>query len=225
MPVLALTLQGCSMFSDVSAEVLEEASRAMDIVNLKRREVLLRGGAAFSGLGVVLQGRLQAVDRTLDGREVSLQTVEQNEAFGHAALLARRPFALTWVAATPATVAVMGADRASRLLRTTPLGMKVAQDLAEQVNEHLSWQKLLSVTPISSRVCAWACWACVDGRTLVIPKHAELAWRLNTTRESITRTFQKLLSEGLLSRDGDAWRITDPVALAQQAQGEFGDST
>ena len=195
----------------------------MDIVNLKRREVLMRGGRGFNGLGVVLQGRLQAMDRTLDGREVALQTIEEREAFGQAGLLARRPVELTWVAAAPSSVAVMSADQARRLLETTVLGLMAARDLADQVSDQLGWQKLLAVTPISARVCAWACWASAGRETLDIPKHAELAWRLNTTRESITRTFQKLLADGLLARDGEVWLIADAPALAQMAMGDAGD--
>lgn len=224
MPVLDLALRACSIFATLPDPVVQQAARDMDIVNLKRREVLVRGGRPFTGLGVVLQGRLQAMDRTLDGREVALQTIEEREAFGQAGLLARRPVALTWVADTPCAVAVMSAHQARALMETTGLGLMAARDLADQVNDQLGWQKLLAVTPISARVCAWACWASSDNSpTLAIPKHAELAWRLNTTRESITRTFQKLLADGLLARDGDTWRVADAQALAQMAMGDAGD--
>ncbi len=100
------------------------------------------------------------------------------------------------------------------------MGLVAARDLADQVSEYLGWQKILAVTPLSARVCAWALWAADGQPALDIPKHAELAWRLNTTRESITRTFQKLLGDGLLRRDGDAWTIADRHALAQMAMGD-----
>jgi CRP/FNR family cyclic AMP-dependent transcriptional regulator len=223
MPVLDFALRSCRFFATAPDAVVAQAAQDMDIVNLKRREVLLRGGRPFTGLGVVLQGRLQAMDRTLDGREVALQTIEEREAFGQAGLLARRPVELTWVAAAPSSVAVMSADQARRLLETTVLGLMAARDLADQVSDQLGWQKLLAVTPISARVCAWACWASAGRLTLDIPKHAELAWRLNTTRESITRTFQKLLADGLLARDGEVWQIADAAALTLMATGDAGD--
>lgn len=224
MPVLDLTLRACHLFHNAPESVLLEAAQEMDIVNLKRREVLMRGSRPFGGLGVVLQGRMQAMDRTLDGREVALQTIDERETFGHAGLLARRPVQLTWVAATTSSVAVMSAEAARRLLEGTTLGLVAARDLADQVNDQLGWQKLLAVTPISARVCAWACWASAGRSTLDIPKHAELAWRLNTTRESITRTFQKLLADGLLARSGESWLIADAPALAQMAKGDAMES-
>lgn len=220
MPVLELALRACRLFASAPEEVLRQASQDMDVLNLKRREVLGRAGRPFRGLGIVLQGRLQAMDRTIDGREVALQTIEEKETFGQAALLASRPLDLVWVAATPCAVAVMSAEQAHRMLGAPEMALAAARDLADQVGEHLGWQKILAVTPITARVCAWACWAGAGATTLVIPKHAELAWRLNTTRESITRTFQKLLLDGLLERDGDTWRIADSSALEMMAMGE-----
>lgn len=220
MPVLDLALRGCKLFAQAPEEVLAEAARAMDIVNLKRREVLMRGGRPFKGLGVVLQGRLQAMDRTLDGREVALQTIEERETFGQAGLLASRPPVLTWVAATPSSVAVMSPEMARRMFENSAMSLVAARDLADQVSDYLGWQKILSVTPLSARVCAWAVWSAQGQAALDIPKHAELAWRLNTTRESITRTFQRLLADGLLAREGDTWLIADAAALAQMAMGD-----
>lgn len=222
MPVLDLALRPCRLFTAAPAEVLADAARDMDIVNLKRREVLTRGGRSFKGLGVVLQGRLQAMDRTIDGREVALQTIEEQETFGQAGLLASEPLELTWVAVAPSSVAVMSAEQARRMLQAPSMALQAARDLADQVTNYLTWQKLLAITPVTARVCAWAMWA-REGNDLSIPKHAELAWRLNTTRESITRTFQRLLADGLLEREGDSWRIADAAAISLMAMGDAKD--
>jgi CRP-like cAMP-binding protein len=220
MPVLDLALRACDLFAQAPDDVLRQAAQDMDIVHLKRREVLLRGGLPFRGLGVVLQGRLQAMDRTIDGREVALQTIEERQTFGQANLLARKPVELTWIAAAPCAVAVMSVEQAARMLQDATMSLLAARDLADQVNDYLGWQKILSVTPISARVCAWACWAAQGSRQLDIPKHAELAWRLNTTRESITRTFHRLQADGLLRRENESWVISNPSAMAQMATGD-----
>ncbi len=219
-----MALRACPLFAEAPLDVVQYAAKEMDLVNLKRREVLQRAGRPFRGLGVVLQGRLQAMDRTLDGREVALLTIEENQAFGQAGLLARRPVELTWVAATPCAVALMDPQKARLMFQSTEMSLVAARDMADQVSEYLGWQKVLSVTPISARVCAWACWAADGQPRLEIPKHAELAWRLNTTRESITRTFQRLQTDGLLRRDGENWLIADAQALAEMARGDARDS-
>jgi CRP/FNR family cyclic AMP-dependent transcriptional regulator len=220
MAVSDIVLKNCSLFRQVSAEVLHLAASQMDILQLKKREVLLVNGHAFRGLGVVLQGRLQAMDYTIDGREVALTTADSDQAFGQANLIAPRPVDLNWVAVSQCTVAIMQPKHALDLLNHADMAKRVATDLAQQVCEFLSWQKILAVHPVSARVCAWILWESSGKTTLQVPKHAELAWRLSTTRESITRTLQKLQTEAVLQREGDTWLIANPQTLAQMALGD-----
>jgi CRP-like cAMP-binding protein len=140
------------------------------------------------------------------------------------ALLASLPIEMVWVATAPSAVAVLAQDKALALFESAPMGMLAARGLADQVSEFLGWQKVIAVTPISSRVCAWICWAAGAQNRLEVPKQAELAWRLNTTRESITRTFQRLQADGLLQRDESAWLILQRDALELLALGENKDN-
>jgi CRP-like cAMP-binding protein len=223
MPVSELVLRGCNLFASAPDALVRSASGDMDIIHLKRREVLHPGGRSFRGLGVVVQGRIQSIDQTLDGREVALQTVEPGEAFGQVALLASQPVHMVWVATATSAVAVLSEEKALALFESAPMAMLAARGLADQVSEFLSWQKIMSVTPISSRVCAWICWSAGQKNRLDVPKQAELAWRLNTTRESITRTFQRLQADGLLQRDESAWAILKRPALELLALGDNKD--
>lgn len=224
MPVSELVLRGCSLFAGAPDDLVKQASEDMEIIHLKRREVLQPGGRRFKGLGVVVQGRIQSIEQTLDGREVALQTVDVAGSFGQVALLASLPIDMVWVATVPSAVAVLPQDKALALFALAPMGMLAARDMANQVSEFLGWQKVISVTPISSRVCAWICWAAGTQSRLEVPKQAELAWRLNTTRESITRTFQRLQADGLLQRDENAWLILKRAALELLAMGENKDA-
>lgn len=220
MPVSSVALRGFALFAEAPEAVLEQASARMDIVHLKRREVLLTAQQPFTGLGLVLQGRVQAIDHTIDGREVALTTIESGGVFGHTNLLAHRPIALTWMALTPSTLAVMAPPDAAALLRQAEMSLYLATDMAQQVCDFLGWQKILSVHPVAARMCAWLLWQATDSERIALPTHAELAWRLSTTRESVTRILQRLQSDGLLRRDGDLWRITDRMRLQELAQGE-----
>lgn len=220
MPVSALALRNCPLFAQAPESIVEQASQQMQIMHLKRREVLLISGRPFRGLGVVLQGKIQAVDHTIDGREASLATIESDGVFGQANLIAARPIDLTWVAVSPSTLAIMPPPSAMAMLTDADMSLRFAKDLAQQVCEFLSWQKILSVHPVSARVCAWLAWSAIDRSALTIPTHAELAWRLNTTRESITRTLQRLQADSILRRDGDSWLIENAAMLTELARGE-----
>lgn len=213
-------MRNCDLFAQAPESVVEQASRQMEIVHLKRREVLLSDGRPFRGLGVVLQGRMQAIDHTIDGRELALMSIEVGGVFGQANLIAPRPVAMTWVAVSPTTLAVMAPDAAMSLFQHAQMSLHVATDMAQQVCEFLGWQKILSVHPVSARACAWLLWNATGSDMVAIHTHAELAWRLNTTRESVTRILQRLQADGILRREGDLWRIADPEKLRELAQGE-----
>jgi CRP-like cAMP-binding protein len=219
MPVSMAVLVQCPLFAELPTLQLGAVAERMQIVSLRRREVL-GGESGFKGLGVVLSGSLQSVDETTDGREVVLTSVEPNQPFGVAELLADALSPPTWVAAGNAT-AVGTLDRASsqEVLRRPELAWAVARSLAQRVCDMQGMQKILSIHSVPARLAAWLHWQC-RGQDLEIrlPTHAELAWQLNTTRESVTRVLQRLSSDGLLVRDGDLWRVRQAPALASWGQ-------
>lgn len=221
MAISVLALAPCGFFTHTTPAARQFAAAHMRLVYLKRREVMGDGAQPFDGLGVVLQGSLQALDLTLDGREAALMTVLQYESFGHANLLAGRPVALTWVASGGSTtVAVMSSERAQELMQFPEVALEMARLLAQEVCDLLGWQKIQSVHPVSARVCAWLQLQTKPGLASRLPTHAEIAWRLNTTRETVTRVLQRLLSEGVLLRDGEVWLVAQPALLRDLARGE-----
>ncbi len=221
MAIHHLALAPCGFFTNAPPAAVQFAASHMHLIHLKRREVLGDGKQPFNGLGVVLQGNLQAVDLTLDGREAALLTATLHETFGHANLLAAQPVLLTWVAVSPSTsVAVMDSQAAQELMTFPEMALGAARLLAQDVCSFLGWQKIQAVHPVSARVCAWIQHASAADSSLRIPTHAELAWRLNTTRETVTRVLQRLLTDGILRRDGDLWLIERRDLLSDLARGE-----
>lgn len=221
MAIHPITLASCRFFTNASPAAVQFAAAHMQLLHLKRREVLGDGKQPFNGLGVVLQGSLQAVDLTLDGREAALLTTSLHETFGHANLLAIQPVALTWVAASPSTsVATMAAEAALELMSFPDMALGAARLLAQDVCSFLGWQKIQAVHPVSARVCAWLQYQSAAESALRLPTHAELAWRLNTTRETVTRVLQRLLTDGVLRRDGELWLVERPELLRDMARGE-----
>ena len=229
MPLALAVLTQCSMFSGLTPELTRFCAEHMQLVTLRRREVITNGAGAgesnFTGLGVVLSGAVQAVDLTGDGREAALVTALPYECFGLAELLAPRGQAMTWMASAASTVVgLMDREAALQAFSKTELLLRAAALLAQRVCDAHSLQKVMTVHPVSARVCAWLEWQ-QDGAPggLAVPTHAELAWQLNTTRESVTRVFQKLAADGVLKRDGDRWKIAMPKVLADWARGRGRD--
>lgn len=220
MPVSTLVLKQNAFFSTLSEASLQWTAERMDIFSLKRRQTLLTGGSAFRGLGMVLSGRMQAIELTLDGREVALKTVEQNGLFGQEDLLARTPLSLHWTAPAAASVAVMGLKSAMELIQQPEMLRALAADLAQQLNDQLQWQKILSANTVAAKLANWIVFSAAGKVEVSLPTHAEVAWRLNTTRESVTRVLQKLQADGVLVREDGKWLIRRVNALRDLAKGE-----
>lgn len=221
MPVSLAVLTQCPLFAGLAPEQVRPLAERMSLVTLRRRESLQDGPPSFDGLGVVLSGQLQALDQTADGREVALVTVNPNEVFGLAEMLAQGSTPMAWVAATTGTtVGLLAREHALAGLERGELGLRAATVLAQRVCDTLSLQKVLTVHPVAARVCAWLVWQARDPEgTLQVPTHAELAWQLNTTRESVTRVMQKLLSDGVVVRESERWRIVQAEVLQDLARG------
>lgn len=219
MPVSALVLQASPFFAGLPDDALRLAASRMELLNLRRREVLPPDGSDFQGLALVIQGSVQALERTLDGREAPLVSASAGEVLGLAQLLAERPAPMRWVASQgPATVAVLQRSSALELLQLPAIALRAARWLAQQVNDMAAWQKFLAIHPVSARVCA--CLAHLmepDGR-LRLPTHAELGWRLNTARETVTRVLQRLQQDGVVQREGELWQVRQPETLRRLAQ-------
>jgi CRP-like cAMP-binding protein len=226
MPVSVAVLSQCALWNGLPPEVLKALADDMRLVFLRRREALSSVLTHFDGLGVVLSGQMQALDETSDGKEVALQTVQANEVFGLAELLSDRPPPLTWMAAAQGTsVGLLEREAARAALERPEVALRAARAMAQRVCDTHSLHKVLSVHPVSARVCAWLAWqAPSESRMLEIPTHAELAWQLNTTRESVTRVLQRLQAEGIMERVEAGWQVLRQDTLLEWSRGKGRES-
>lgn len=221
MPVSTVILLQAAFFDQCPPGVLAFAASRMELIELRKREVLQPHGQPFDGLGLVVQGSVQAVGLTLDAREVAVQTAQAGDVLGLEELLAPRRDPATWVASTaPATVAVLPRSDALQLLEMDTMALRAARWLAQALSDEKTWHRLLGVHPVLARVCACLLRLMQPDGTLRLPTHAELGWRLNTTRESVTRTLQRLQQDGVVQRRSEGWVVVDEAALRRLARPE-----
>lgn len=221
MAVSELTLKQNALLAQADPADIAWLAGKMSIVLLKRRETLGIAKGPFVGLGLVLSGRLQALDLTLDGREVALQTAESGDLFGE-----ENPFCLNenvqlqWVAAVATELAVLDGQYGAELKLHPSLVLILAEQLARQRRDQLQWQKIANMGSITAKVCALLIHQTANTSSFKMPTHSELAWRLGTSRESITRVLQRLQATGALKREGAHWLISKLGVLRDLATRE-----
>lgn len=213
------------------ADAVQRLATASDLHEFARREVVLDKGAPVEHLCFLLEGRLQATDFTLDGREVALNFVEPGQYFGEVALLDGKPSAEILIATRKAQVVRVPAALMRPLLLQEPaLTEAVMLGLARKVREHSEQRQILGINNPLQRVCALVLVlvrrttgvdpSAQPARTVDIaeaPTHQELAMMLNLSRETVTRVFQVLQATHALDRKADGL-LVDVQQIAKLAR-------
>ncbi len=87
MSAHTLLLQQFSLLRLLSAEALEQIAPLATLRDFAKREMVLTKGPPVPFLCFLMEGRLQAIDFTLDGREVGLYFIEEGDYFGELSLI------------------------------------------------------------------------------------------------------------------------------------------
>ena len=225
MPVWIQLLSRFPLLQPLGPEALEPLSRAMNLREFARRGVVIAKENPLLDLGFLVEGRLQGVDFTVDGRSVGLYFVDPGDYFGELPLVDGKPPAEHVVAMVKSTVAFLDAQAARTLILTSPaLAQAVMSRLAQRVRSGLAQRTLLSLPNPFQRLCALLLQlpaVSVNGVVTVeqAPTHQELAIMINSSRETVTRAFQVFFANRILVRDGNALRLEKADLLQDIAQG------
>lgn len=227
MPILIPILQGLRLFDSLPAARLAELSQTMTERRVERREVVVKRGEANGGLGFLIEGRLQTVDFTLDGKEVGIDFVEVGDFFGELSIIDAQPAPEYVLAVAPSRVAVLDRERARQLMFSTPEAAEaVARRLAQRMRRAARQRSVLALPSSFQRVCAQLGMLSApdaDGRAVIElpPTHQEIAIMVNTSRETVTRTLQFLLGLEIVVRVDGNLVVARPDALQQAVDGQI----
>lgn len=227
MPILIPILQGLRLFEALPLAQLQELSSAMSERRVERREVVIKRGDSDAGLGFLIEGRLQAIDFTLDGREVGIDFVEERDFFGELAVIDSQPAPEYVIAVAPSRVAMLDRERARRLMFSSPETSEVvAQRLAQRMRRSARQRAVLALPSSFQRVCAQLIILTQARRggasTITLPPtHQEIAIMVNTSRETVTRALQFLQGIKVVVRSGQDLIVSQPEALKDAADGKI----
>lgn len=226
MPVLVPILQSLKLFDKLPLSELSALSTSLSERTVDRREVVIKRGQVAAGLGFLIEGRLQAVDFTLDGREVGLHFIENRDFFGELSVIDRQPAAEYVIAVAPSRVVFVEQERARRLMLSTPEAAEaISMRLAERMRQTSRQRALLALPSSFQRVCAQLIlMAQRDAKGSYViampPTHQEIAIMVNTSRETVTRALQFLQGLKVVTRAGTDLVLDKPETLQEAADGK-----
>lgn len=225
MPIASLTIKQFLLFKNLPDNIIEQLGQHAKLVEAPRRKIIMQKGESTHSLGLLLEGRLQGVDMTLDGREAGLYFIEPNDFFGELSVIDGHPASEFVISLSPARFIMVPATIIQQLVRVSPeVAAIINGRLAQRLRESISQRSLLAMPTPLQRICAQLLRMIKesDNKEAIIdlpPTHQELAIMINVTRETVTRAFQKLQKNGVIKRNGNILIIHNLAFINQVANG------
>ena len=189
----------------------------------KPGERLLFQGEPASHIGFVLSGRAKAISFSADGTETWLGRFEAGEFFGHIAFLTESHVRFEVSAEEMMSIRLLPIDDVKTLMDTAPdMGGIFARDLANRLDMMMA--RLVEALTLSAkgRVSAELLRLSnpigINPSMSVIrpnPIFVDMALRINSTRETVSRAISDLEKRGIIKREAGAIVIEKPEALKQ----------
>jgi CRP-like cAMP-binding protein len=167
-------------------------------------------------------GRVRVTIYAENGREVAFRDLTEGASFGELSAIDGRPRSASVVALTRLNLARLPRDRFWALVRDKPIFaenlLRNVAGLVRSLTERVIDYSTLGVqNRIQAELVRMARESGVAGNCAVIapiPRHADIASRVSTNREAVTRELSQLSAQGVVERRPDALVITDLARLA-----------
>jgi CRP-like cAMP-binding protein len=217
----SLGLRSVALLDGLSAERLDALARECAWRRCAPEQQIISREADDRDLYLIVSGRVRVTTYSAGGRQVTFRDIAAGDCFGEVAAIDGEPRSADVIALESTLVASMPPAVFWRLAREEPLVAErmllrlasLVRGLSERVID-------LSTLGVQNRIYAellrLARETGAAGNTVRIdpaPKHADIASRVSTYREQVTRELSALVKIGILERGDRALVIRDVAAL------------
>lgn len=209
------------LFVDLPDDAIAMVARSAVLMRRAAGEVLFLEGDPAPGMFIVLAGRIKVLRTSPGGREQVLRVVEPGQQFNLVPVFDGGPCPANTVVYADATLLLLPAG----LLRQVALEFpQVASSLLMAVCSHLrSLVELVDALALHTvqgrlaRLLLNQAVAAERGEVVAPLSQAEMATRLGTVREMVSRSLKVFEALGLIQLDRGVIAITDRAGLEAQA--------
>lgn len=201
------------------------------LVTLRSGQIVIGHQDHTTDVFVVLEGSLRVELYSLNGREISLADLGPGDLFGEFAAIDDQPRSATVAATGACSLACVSGDTFRRIALSTP---ETAEWLARRLvgRIRLQTERIFELNALAVRsrlhceLLRLSLDAGVANNAAVVvsaPTHAQLAARIGTHREAVTRELQYLQKQGIVIQQGRELRVNDVAELAEIIRAAAGD--
>lgn len=179
----------------------------------------------------LLEGKARAIIYSLEGKAVVFADLKAGTMFGEIAAIDRKARSASIEALEPCTIAALSADQFEALMMREPsVAMATLRHAAADVRRLSERVFEFSTLAVQNRIHAELLRLAGEtqqkGREVVLspaPSLSDIANRISTHREAVSRELSRLATSGLLRREGGNLRITSLPKLAELVHDAKGD--
>jgi CRP-like cAMP-binding protein len=204
-------LKSCPQLQLASDEALRALARDATLRPVNRGATVAAQGARLEGAILVVRGRIRAVCRAVNGREISVEMFRAGDLIADGALAPDMPLANDWEAVESSTLLLIPREALLACLRATPeLTLALGAELVARLERSKQLATGLALAGVHERVVSrLVAIGRQDGTPgpegLLIrnrPTQQELANQIGACRETVSRTVSELVRQGLLTPRG-----------------------
>jgi CRP/FNR family transcriptional regulator, cyclic AMP receptor protein len=219
---LRYTLKGVAVFAGLPANSLDMVHRRCSWRHYKPGEQILNYLDTSDDVFFVAAGEACVTIYSVAGKAISFRNLGTGDIFGEYAAIDGAPRSASVEARTSCLIASMAAEEFRKLLESEPIvAQALIRGLVRNIRSLTKRVYEFSTLAVNNRIQAellrLASTAPREGqgaRLEPLPTHAEIASRISTHREAVTRELNRLSRIGLVERKEGALIITDLGRLA-----------
>ncbi len=219
-------LSKSAWFQNLPTNALAELAAHGRVRKLSRGQVLFTANEPADGMYIVLSGSVRAFRENIDGREQTIHVESVGGMLAEVPVFDGGPYPSTTMAEEDSELLFLAKEDVRRFLLQHPeAALTALAILARKLRSVASLAEQLSLKDVTQRLATLLLEEArrknpklKDGVSFSLPlSHTQLASRLGSVREVVTRSLQKLVQQEILTIHGHQTTILDLQALRAQA--------
>jgi CRP-like cAMP-binding protein len=215
------------IFQGVESDAADALAKEMDIIEIRKGEVLFNEGEPGDSLYIVLSGKIKIGRRAADGRQNLIALMAPSDMVGELALFDPGPRTATATAVIDTRLARLRKQALRPWLASRPeIAEQLLRVLARRLRRTNDNLADLIFTDVPGRVAKTLLqmagkFGSRDGGVLRVTHdltQEEMAQLVGASRETVNKALADFASRGWLRLDGKSVIILDPERLARRAR-------
>ena len=224
------TLENIDLFHDVSPEIVTKLAARCQWNEYRQGQQIVGHQDESRQVFFLVRGKARAIVFSVAGKEVTFRDIEAGEMFGEFAAIDGKPRSASVQAIQDCLIASMSAEVFWQALEESPEVMAATlrrlviqvRALSERVFEFATLGVKNRIHAELLRLAAQNENEDGSARLSPAPTHAEIASRISSHREAVTRELNRLDHDGVIRRNGSTWVIQDISLLSRMVHDVMG---